>query len=597
MTQNVGTKKDLSMVNAKGRVLLERYDETGVIETIEKKNLVVQDSNKIVALMMATPGKKTRYTHNEKGAAAVNAGVDGFYDYQLKKHRFMDAVHTIDPGGANTETVFTINQKIESISNVSVGGSTITEHDGYILRDASMGKIEFVVAPKAAISISFLKDEKVDQALVKGSEKVYVANELWKRGATPIDSAKVYSFDEKRGVIKFQTTKIDVAVAVEVEMPYGLGFMGLGGKPAGAPDFQAIAFSRLDKLKKNMPEELANTRVPINFPAEITSGIPEVEVFNTKPALTEDKTQNVTITETGGTVVLTATLDRVSAYGARDVYKIVSAIRASDSKDLALAGEVKITDAKTGAIAFTTGKVAKDDVIVVKYQLLLSSDHRRFNLSEAPAIELKAIRHTHAVTGEITQYKIEDAGLTIGKGDVWFSNPNAGQIEFAAVPVGMTGVKNAVETVGQLTVEYFVNAGTTVKFVADFPKEIPDVTLVSETKTQALSGATTVSLLHPIAKDAQSKFLVTEVKVNGADVTEGVGYSVAADGLSVTFLTASGSESIKIVYKFEKMSFDVYQVAMFDGIGADAKMFNICPIGPVSKDRKTGMRVTWSVTF
>lgn len=597
MTNQLDTNKDISMVNAKGRVTLEKYDENGVSEVIEKKNIVVQDSNKIIALMTANPGKKTRYPYVEKGAASVAAGVDGFYDYQLKKHRFIDSVDTIDPGASNTEKIFTLNKKIDQIKEVSVGGSTLAEFEGYNLIDASIGKIEFVTAPKASIVVSFLKDNKVDQALIKGSEKVYVAGVLWKRGATPIDSAKVYTFDEKRGIIKFQTTKIDVKVEVDVEMPYGLGFMALGGKPAGAPDFQAIAFSRLDKLKKNMPEELTGTRVPVNFPAEITNGIPEVEVFNTKAALVEAKTQNVTITEVAGAVVLKANLDRVSAYGARDVYRLVSAVRASDSKDFVLAGEVKLNDAKTGEIAFTTGKVAKDDVIAVKYELLISSDHRRYNLSEAPTVELKAVRHTHAVTGEITQYKIEDGGLTVGKGDVWFSNPNAGQIEFAAVPVGTTGVKNAVETTGQLTIEYFVNSGTTVKFVADFPKEIPDVSLVSETKTQPLSGATTVSLLHPIAKDAQGKFLVTEAKVNGADVVAGTGYSVAADGLSVTFLTASGTETIKVVYQYEKTSFDVYQVAMFDGIGLDSKMFNICPIGPVSKDRKTGMRVTWSVTF
>lgn len=597
MANELQAKKEMSMMNAKGRVKLELYDETGVVETIEKKNLVVQDSNKIVAMMMANPGKKTRYPYVEKGAASVAAGVDGFYDYQLKKHRFVDVVHTFDPGAANTDKTFTINQKVEQIKEVSVGGSTIAEFEGYTILDASVGKIEFVDAPKASISVSYLKDNKVDQAIVKGSEKVFIAGVQWKRGATPIDSAKVYAFDEKRGIVKFQSTKVDVKVEVEIEMPYGLGFMALGGKPAGAPDFQAIAFSRLDKLKKNMPEELANTRVPINFPAEITSGIPEVEVFNTKAALVEAKTQNVTITEKDGAIVLGASLDLVSAYGSRDVYRLVSAIRASDSKDFVLSKEVQLNDAKTGAIAFTTGKVAKDDVIAVKYELLLSSDHRRYSLAEAPAIEIKAVRHTHAVTGEITQYKIEDSGLTIGKGDVWFSNPNAGQIEFAAVPVGTTGVKNAVEVPGQLTIEYFVNAGTTVKFVADFPKEIPDVSLVSETKTQALSGATTVSLLHPIAKNEQGKFLVTGAKVNGADVTEGTGYSVAADGLSVTFLTATGTESIKVVYQYEKTSFDVYQVAMFDGVATDSKMFNICPIGPVSKDRKTGMRVTWSVTF
>lgn len=374
--------------------------------------------------------------------------------------------------------------------------------------------------------------------------------------------------------------------------------MALGGKPANHPDFQPVAFSKLDKLKSSMPEEIENARVPINFPAEITNGVPEIEVLNTIAPSVEKLTQTVTIADNGsGSPVLVATLGLVSSYGARPFFKIVKAVRKSDSKDFVEAGHVEVTDKETGQITFTSGQVTIADQIDVEYELLLSNQHLRYNLSEAPAIELSRVMHTHAVTGEVTEYVIEDSGITIGAGDVWFSNPNAGQIEFKPEPVAQSSVKNPVHEPGQITVEYFVNSGTTVKFTADFPKDIPDITLAAESKTQTLSGATTITLARPIAKDGSGNFVVDQVLLNDVVQTEGVGYEIAADGLSVTFLTAAGNESVKVDYQYEKTSFDVYQVAMFDGTEEGALMFNIAGIGPVTKDRTTGMRVTWSVTF
>lgn len=590
--------RDIAMVNAKGRVKVELYNEKGVFDTIEKKNMVVRDANKIVANVLANPGKKTRYTETEKGAASIGAAADSLYHFKLKKARFKDVVFSVDPGASNTQKVITIGKRIDSIQAVRVGGSPLTAFVGYTLKDKAEGKIEFTVAPQALVEVNYLEDENASLDIVAGSQKVFVAGELWNEGATAIDTAKRYVFDAKRGVVKFETTKIDVKVEYDIEMPYGIAFMALGGKPANHPEFQPVAFSRLDKLKGNMPEEIEKTRVPINFPAEISNGVPEIEVLNTITPSTEVLTKSVTVADNGsGEAVLTANLELVSSYGARPFHKLVSAIRQSDSKDFVLDKKVTVTDKAVATIAFTAGEVAIGDVVEVKYEVLLSNQHLRFNLAEAPAVQIARVKHTHAVTGEVTDYVIQDSGLTVGAGDVWFSNPNAGQIEFKAVPVAQSSIKNPVSEPGQITVEYFVNAGTTVKYVADFPKEIPDVTLVEETKIQTLSGSTTMALVRPVAKNESGSFLVKEVLLNGSKQMEGIGFEIATDGLSVTLLTATGNESVKVVYEYEKTSFDVYQVAMFDGADANAHMFNIAGIGPVTKDRTTGMRVTWSVTF
>ncbi|MBA4293917.1 hypothetical protein C0431_13220 [bacterium] len=590
--------QDVTMFNPKGRVKIELYNEEGVFKTLEKKNLVVRNANKIVANMLATPGKKTRYPVTENGAASISAGADGLYPYKLQKSRYKEVAFSVDPGASNTDTIIVIGKRVDQIKQVRVGGVVSTLFTDYRLVDKAEGKIEFVVAPKAPVEIDLIEDVNPTFDIVAGAQKVYVAGELWKEGATAVDTAKRYIFDAKLGVVKFQSTKIDVRVEYEVELPYGLAFMALGGKPSGHPDFQPVAFSKLDKLKENMPEEIAKTRVAINFPAEISNGVPEIEVLNTIAPSVEKLTQKVTVIDDGaGAANLTATLGLVSSYGPRTFFRLVKAVRKSDSKDFVAAGHVAVTDAATGKIAFTSGQVVIADEIDVEYELLLSNQHLRYNLSEAPAIQIARVKHVHAVTGEVTDYVIADSGLTIGSGDVWFSNPNAGQIEFKAQPTGQSSVKNPVYTPGQITVEYYVNAGTTVKFVADFPKEIPDITLADETKTQTLSGATTITLLRPIAKNQSGAFLVKEVRLNNVLQTEAVGYEVGVDGLSVTFLTATGNENVLVVYQYEKTSFDVYQVAMFDGMGIDAKMFNIAGIGPVTKDRTTGMRVTWSVTF
>ena len=591
-------KHDIAMINAKGRVKVEVYNENGVIQTIEKKNLVVRDANKIVANMLAAPGKKTRYSVTEKGAASLSADAGGLYRFQLKKARYKDVTFSTDPGSSNTDKIVVIGKRIDKLKAVRVGGDAKAEFTDFRIIDKADGKLEFTVAPQALVEVELIEDVNPAVDIVAGTQKVYVAGELWKEGATAIDTAKRYVFDAKLGLVKFQTTKVDVKVEYDLELPYGIAFMALGGKPAGHPDFQPVAFSKLDKLKGNMPEEIDKTRVAINFPAEVSNGVPEIEILNTVAPSVEKLTQTVTIGDNGsGAAVLTATLGLVSSYGARPFFKLVKATRKSDSKDFIAAGHITVTDKATGAIAFTSGQVAIADQIDVEYELLLSNQHLRYNLSEAPAIQISRVKHTHAVTGEVTDYVIQDSGLTVGSGDVWFSNPNAGQIEFKAEPVGQSSVKNPVFEPGQITVEYFVNAGTTVKFTADFPKDIPDITLASESKTQTLSGATTVALIRPIAKDESGNFIVNEVRLNNVVQTEGVGYEVATDGLSVTFLTATGNENVKIDYQYEKTSFDVYQVAMFDGIGKDARMFNIAGIGPVTKDRTTGMRVTWSVTF
>jgi hypothetical protein len=111
------------------------------------------------------------------------------------------------------------------------------------------------------------------------------------------------------------------------------------------------------------------------------------------------------------------------------------------------------------------------------------------------------------------------------------------------------------------------------------------------------TGQTTYSLQHPIAKDGSGAFLVLSMKKGARDLVAGTDYDLSADGTQLILKVAVATgETISLSYKWYKDTHDIYQVAMFteQTLG---KMFNISGIGPVTKDKNTGMRITWSVTF
>jgi hypothetical protein len=72
---------------------------------------------------------------------------------------------------------------------------------------------------------------------------------------------------------------------------------------------------------------------------------------------------------------------------------------------------------------------------------------------------------------------------------------------------------------------------------------------------------------------------------------------VSSDGTQIILNTAINTgDKLNITYQYLQDSHDIYQVGMFTD-QTDGDMFNISGIGPVTKDKNTGMRITWTVTF
>jgi hypothetical protein len=142
-----------------------------------------------------------------------------------------------------------------------------------------------------------------------------------------------------------------------------------------------------------------------------------------------------------------------------------------------------------------------------------------------------------------------------------------------------------------------VNSGTVVKFIADFPKGVPAAVIENAPQkvVTAIAGQSSVTLDYPIAKDSTGAFYVPTVVVAGSTLTPAQ-YTISLDGKTITPNSLTAGQVVTVNYKYEKSTHDIYQVAMFDG-KVGGKLFNISGIGPVTKDKNTGMRVTWSVTF
>jgi hypothetical protein len=576
-------------MNPKGHVKVELYDEHGVFYTKEKKNLIVLDANSIFAEMMANPTKMIRISQKDEGNTDLTTNPEGTYTFRLSVQPEVKLTHTKDIPSTNTEKVIMMDgvDQITELLSVKVGTKVAVLNKDVFLRDAERGVIEFVTPPTEPITITYRKVKDPMVKIVEGTEVVKVGSETWTRGNAASDAAKTYVIDYKTGEVKFENTKINVTVTYDYHRKYCLGFMALGGKPQGHPDYMPVSFSNADKNKTDMPEEFDGSRVPILFPAEISEGKAEIDIFPTKPVEFVEKTVTITAADTNGDDVAEMVYS-IDNSGAK-VLKLVSVKNITTSTDLVIGTDVKLKDAQAGAIEFLSAPTVGDQ-FEVTYQLQSSNNHLTYQLTQAPVVFLESVVHED-IYGNKTSYVIKDRGLKVGQGDVWLLNPNAGIIQFSATP--STGVP--VETPGQLTIQYRVNAGKVVRFIADFPKGVPGSALLTKTEQFTVNnGNTTFVLTHPVAKDTGGNYKVSTVTKNGQAVT----YSLSADGTKVTVDNAVNGDVIEITYEYEKTTHEIYQVAMFDGKDkATSKMFNISGIGPITKDQNTGMRVTWSVTF
>jgi hypothetical protein len=581
--------QDVAAMNPKGHVKVELYDENGVFYTKEKKNLVVLDANSIVAEMMANPSKMIRMTQTDKGDTSLTANAEGTYTFSLYVQPEVKATYDKDIPSNNSNTTITLDgvENITALLSVKEGTNVLQINEDVFLKDAEKAILEFAVAPTQPITVTYRKVKDPMVRIVEGTEVVKVGTETWKRGNVASDANKTYVIDYKTGEVKFENTKVNVTVTYDYHRKYCLGFMALGGKPAGHPDFLPVSFSNVDKNKTDMPEEFDGSRMPIMFPAEITTGKPEIDIFPTKPIDFIEKTVTITAADndSDGTVDVVYDIDNSGS----KLLQLVSVKNLTTSTDLVVGTDVQIKDANAATIEFTNIPNSGDQ-FEVKFRLQANNNHLTYQLTQAPIVALESVIHED-INGNKTNYVIQDRGLKLGQGDVWLLNPNAGIIQFSATP--STGVP--VETPGQLTIQYRVNAGKVVKFIADFPKGVPGPVKLTKTETFTVSnGMTTFALAYPVAKDTNGNFIIASVKRNGNSES----YTISPDGTQITVNNAVNGDVIEVEYTYEKTTHEIYQVAMFDGKDkATSKMFNISGIGPITKDQNTGMRVTWSVTF
>lgn len=585
--------QDTTSMNPRGRVKLELYNDEGVYFTKEKKNLVVTSANEIVANMMSDPAKTFRLSQIDHGDTASTANLEGVFELPLSVQREVVQTATRDVTSTNTDTVFVVEgmQDVTKLISVKVGANDLVIDQDVFLKDAKAGTLEFAAAPTEAISVRFQKLNDRQAKIIEGTETVKIAGEVWKRGVAPADAEKVYAIDYATGVVKFEKAKVNVEVTYDVEKHYGLGFMGLGGKPAGHPDHQPVSFSQMDKQLLSMEAEFEDARMPIMYPAIIEEGKPELEVLPTKPMEFEELSATVIAADDDQDQVVD-TVYQIDQSGKKliELVSVVKKAQADGEEDLELVigQDVNIQDAENAKIEFAMEPEEGDEFEVV-YRLRANDLHLRYELALAPVTELVLVHYESAdgVSSPVG-INIEDKGLKIGSGDVWLLNANQGVLQFSKA------VEDVITQPGQLTIQYKVNSGTVVKFVADFPKGVPGPVKMPKKETFVSQGETTFMLQRAVAKDNNGDFEVISVTRNGSDES----YTVHADGTRIDVSNVVPGDNVVVEYKYLEEKHEIYQVAMFDEKDpSKSKMFNISGIGPVTKDENTGMRITWSVTF
>jgi hypothetical protein len=580
--------QDTNYVNAKGRVKVELYNEQGTFFTKEKKNLVVLDANRIIAQMMADPAKISRVAQADTGSTAGVANASGLYVFQLSKARDKDTTYEVDLGTVNTLVTFTIpnGQRITKLRKVTVGGVEQVIDQDVFIQDAEAGKVTFVVAPKGLVHIEYTSTTNPYVEVIAGTEVVVVGGVPYKRGLTPSTASQTYTVDYKTGQLFFDSVKAGVQVDYNYKIKYSLGFMGIGKKPTGLPDYQPVEFTKADKLKLDMPEEFPDCRQLISYPCSYFLGQPEIEAQPCKQLNTSQLTDKITIDADGNKIYT------LPSAGVKKILEIVTVKKQGNITD-EYKSHLQIKDANTAKIEFTD-TVIPGDQYNITYIVQDNNDHLNYYMGESPILELVAVRHQDALTQIVTEYtNIVNRGLEIGQGDVWILNSNQGIIQFAPNPTSGP----APQTPGLLTFEYRVNSGTTVQFIADFPKGIPGPLESQYDQMLTINDiATSYALDYACVKDGQGKWIMS-IERNGSQLVEGTDYTINSTGTQVQFsFVPALSDTIVLTYHYLKETHDIYQVAMFTD-KVDGKMFNISGIGPITKDKNTGMRITWSVTF
>lgn len=169
--------------------------------------------------------------------------------------------------------------------------------------------------------------------------------------------------------------------------------------------------------------------------------------------------------------------------------------------------------------------------------------------------------------------------------DIVIHNAETGQIRFATPP----------EQTDVIRIQYTWNSGSTVSFVADFPRGVPGPQVVTATYTNTTEdhngdGAVDTQYILP---DEPTQIL--NATLDGVALTQGVDFIVNGRNFILTSTPAAGRQLV-VEYQYGKTTVDIYSVALFDALEG-GNMFAMSGIGPIGKDQSVGMRVTWSITF
>ena len=610
--------KDNVSTNARGILTIEAYNKEGTFFRKTKKNLVVETANEIMAQALADPNKRTKATLKEVAKVSTVPVAGKGYPLQLEHSIARRVKGEMNFSSTNVETTKVETQlkglqKIDSLilkaPSEEFEDKELVEGVDFVILDEDLCSIEFTEAPKSPVVFEARVLNKRGYKIKKGSLKVSADSQPFHEAKDASDADAKFSVDYDIGEVYFETPKVNVTVEYDIDVPYGINFMALGGKPSeewttGKP----VEFSESDKLKLNMTNEIEGTRVLLQFPEHISEGAPEIDLgITTKPQAKGVMTDTVTIVPDGedGTQVklkypLVHTFDEGEGPTARLFESFISVTNITQqSKDIK--DKVKITkNTITGIeIEFDAGAVALNDIIEVKYNLLLSKEHLTYKLGQAPVLKLLAVRHINSLdSNDIREYKIEKNGLVRGSGDVWISNSNTGHITFSENPVGVDPSKPApkVHTPGSLQVEYLVNSGSAVKFTADFPVGMPEMSIVEAKLVETLAPGV-ASVVLPADRHVKDDGNLDLLEITGDGVVlQPQDYVVNTDNRTINLVNSTSGSEVVVRYNKEVTTYDVYQVAMFDE-QVGGKMFNISGLGPIPKDKDTGIRVTWTVVF
>lgn len=600
---------------AKGHVKIELFDKFGqVYLTKEKKNLVVQNANAIVANVLADPAKRTRVNKIDTGATNSVVQPEGYiFDLSIQAEKLVTHSHPVT--AANTQKVFSFKEvaNLTELKTVAVGSTNLVIDKDVFVQDAKAGTLLFEVAPTSAIILSANVEENNYGKVIAGTEIVKVSGVTYKRSNVASDADKTYKFDYKRGIVIFETYKDQVEVSYAYDTKYSLGFMGLGGKPNGWDDFKPVQFALADKLRNEMENEFEDARMPIQFPAAVSQDAVEIQpsiIAKQMPivdGVDSEKEFEITALPDGSAKLeysLSNMFNTTGAPTARLLHQIETVTNVT--KGTTMTHAIEQNDYAGIKVKFNAADVAVGDKFKVKYTLKLDNAYLSYQLAQAPAIELVAVKFRRSLDPSIAlSYKIEKAGLVAGEGDVWISDSATGQITFNQA--AMTGTAPAPWTEeGHLQVEYRINSGTTVRFIAEFPQGTPGPAVVSTEFNGTLPvNGTSIALPNEVAVDPTTG-VVKPVQVflgTSATPLAASAYTVSGDRRTINltgYSNPTATTAVRVKYDFLQESVDIYQVGMFDSAEVDStktKMFNISGIGPITKDKNTGMRVTWAVTF